>query len=59
MGAMSSADVSVPSPDPAFTRFVSASTEEIQLAQELRRLIEQRYLARPEVRDPYWCVGAD
>jgi hypothetical protein len=41
------------------TRFVSASTEDIKLAQELRRLIEQRYLARRNPPDPYWCIGAD
>jgi hypothetical protein len=35
-----------PSPDPAFTPFVTASSEEICYAQELRRRIEERYLNR-------------
>jgi len=48
-----------PSPDPAMTRFVTASKEENQLAQEIRRQIEQRYLVRPDVPNPYWSVGAD
>jgi hypothetical protein len=48
-----------PSTDPAMTRFVTASNEENQLAQELRRKIEQRYLVLPDVPNPYWSVGAD
>ena len=39
-----------PSPDPAFTPFVTASSEEIRYAQELRRRIEERYLSRPSKR---------
>lgn len=51
----------LPSPDPALTRCVTASTEEIQRAQEMRRLIEQRYLERPALPgpSPYWWVVAD
>lgn len=41
------------------TPFVTASAKEIQLAEELRRLIEQRYLVGSKPCDPYWCVGAD
>jgi hypothetical protein len=48
-----------PSTDPAMTRFVTASNEENQLAQELRRQIEQRYLVLRDVPNPYWSVGAD
>jgi hypothetical protein len=34
--------------------------EEIRHAEQLRREIERRYLARPDrPSDPYWCVGAD
>jgi hypothetical protein len=36
-----------PSIDPATERFVAASIEEIRLAEELRRKIEQRYLGHP------------
>jgi hypothetical protein len=46
--------------DPLMPRFTTASLDEIRQAEELRRRIEQRYLAathRPN--DPYWCVGAD
>jgi hypothetical protein len=49
----------VPSPDLSGTRFVTASVEEVQHAQELRRQIQQRYLDRGDVHDPYWSVGAD
>jgi len=50
----------VPHLDSAWPRFVAASAEEIQQAEELRRKIEQRYLApfnRPT--ESHWCVGAD
>jgi hypothetical protein len=33
----------------AWPRFVAASTEEIRLAEELRRQIEERYLARTKL----------
>ena len=46
-------------PDPAFTRFVTASAEEIALAEALRRSIEERYLAAGTPSDPYRCVDAD
>ncbi len=39
-----------PSPDPAFTPFVTASSEEIRYAEQLRRRIEERYLNRPSKR---------
>ena len=48
-----------PNTDPAMTRFVTASNEENQLAQELRRQIEQRYPVLPDLSNPYWSVGAD
>jgi hypothetical protein len=41
------------SPDLALTRVVTASTEEIQRAQELRRLIHQRYLERSTLPEPH------
>ena len=47
------------SPESEMTPFVTASAQEIQLAEELRRLIEQRYLVDSKSSDPYWCVGAD
>lgn len=56
------ANADLPSTDLAFARVVTASAEEIQLAQELRRLIEQRYLERPGLSEgpsPYWGVVAD
>jgi hypothetical protein len=46
-------------PDPAFTPFVTASAEEIELAEVLRRSIEERYLAVATPADPYRCVDAD
>jgi hypothetical protein len=46
-------------PDPAFTPFVTASAEEIALAEALRRSIEERYLAVATPTDPYRCVDAD
>jgi hypothetical protein len=37
-----------------------ASIEEVRYAEQLRKEIERRYLARPEQpSNPYWCVGAD
>ncbi len=45
--------------DPAPPRLVTASIEEIRYAEELRRQIERRYLARTKSPDPYWCVGVD
>ena len=48
--------------DPAFTRFVTASIEEIRYAQELRRQIERRYLgaslADPDADDERRCIAA-
>jgi hypothetical protein len=44
--------------DPAMTRFVTASNEEIRLAQELRRQIELRYLVRSDSPGPYCSAGA-
>jgi hypothetical protein len=50
----------IPSVDPVLPRFVAASAEEIRYAEELRRQIEQRYLAQSNRRtDSSWCVGAD
>jgi hypothetical protein len=46
------------SPDPALTPIVTASTEEIRYAQELRRRIEERYLGRPATPPPFQS-GAD
>ena len=48
-----------PSPDPAFTPFVTASSEDIRYAQQLRRRIEERYLNRPTASVCPWTVGAD
>ena len=48
-----------PSPDPAFTPFVTASSEDIDYAQELRRGIEERYLNQPTAPVCPWTVGAD
>jgi hypothetical protein len=48
-----------PSPDPAFTPFVTASSEDIRYAQQLRRRIEERYLNRPAAPVCPWTVGAD
>ena len=45
--------------DSAFTPFVTASADEIRYAQQLRRLIEQRYLNRPPPQVSVWSVGAD
>jgi len=45
--------------DPAFTPFVTASTDEIRYAQRLRERIEERYLKRPSPRTAWWSVGAD
>jgi hypothetical protein len=56
---MKSANAYRSSPESGVTPFVTASAQEIQLAEELRRLIEQRYLVDSEPSDPYWCVGAD
>jgi hypothetical protein len=41
------------------TSFVSASPEEIELAEQLRRRLEQRYLNRPASATRYWSLGAD
>jgi hypothetical protein len=50
----------VPSFDPTMPRFTTASAEDIRRAEELRRQIEQRYLAPPpREHDRYWSVGAD
>lgn len=51
----------LPSSDLAFTRVVTASPEEIELARELRRLIQQRHLERSTLpgSSPYWCIAAD
>jgi hypothetical protein len=43
----------------AFPQPVTASSEDIRHAEELRRQIEQRYLARRDIPDPYWCVGVE
>ena len=51
--------MNVPDTDPAMTRVVTASNEEIRLAQELRRQIELRYLGRSDSPGPYCSVGAD
>ena len=59
MAAMESTNIRTSSPDPVLTPFVTASPQEIQLAEELRRLIERRYLVESEPSDPFWCVGAD
>jgi hypothetical protein len=48
-----------PSPDPGLTPFVTASTEEIRYAQELRRRIEERYLGGPATPPPFRSSGAD
>ena len=48
-----------PSPDPAFTPFVTASSEDIRYAQQLRRRIEEKYLNRPNTPVCPWTVGAD
>jgi hypothetical protein len=48
-----------PSPDPALTPFVTASSEEIRYAQELRRRIEERYLGRPITPPPLRSGDAD
>jgi hypothetical protein len=48
-----------PSPDPAFTPFAAATSEEIHYAQQLRRRIEERYLNRPSTPVCPWTVGAD
>lgn len=48
-----------PRPDPAFTPFVTASSEDIRYAQQLRRRIEERYLNRPNAPVCPWTVGAD
>ena len=45
--------------DPASTPFVTASVEEIRLAQRLRERIEGRYLNRPTPPVSLWSVGAD
>jgi len=41
-----------PNHDPAWPRFVAASIEEIRLAEQLRRQIEQRYLAQSSAPSP-------
>jgi hypothetical protein len=38
--------------DPAWPQFVAASIEEIRLAEQLRRQIEQRYLAQSNAPSP-------
>jgi hypothetical protein len=38
--------------DPAWPRFVAASIEEIRLAEQLRRQIEQRYLTQSSAPSP-------
>jgi hypothetical protein len=50
---------SSPSGDPTFTPFVTASSEEIRYAQELRRRIEERYLGQSTRPASFWSVGAD
>ena len=52
-------EASTPSPDPAFTPFVTASIEDIFYAQLLRRRIEDKYLSRPTPLVSFWSVGAD
>ena len=48
-----------PAPHPWYPGFVTASPEEIRHAEELRRQLEQRYLARRDLPDPHWCVGIE
>ena len=48
-----------PNTDLALTPIVTASIEEIEYAQQLRRRIEERYLNRPAPLVPLWSVGAD
>jgi hypothetical protein len=37
-----------------------ASIEDVRYAEQLRKEIERRYLARPQQpSNPYWCVAAD
>ena len=48
-----------PSADPAFTPFITASSEEIRYAQHLRQRIEERYLHRKTAFAPLWTIGAD
>ena len=51
--------------DPAFTPFVTASSDEIRYAQRLRERLEERYLNRSSRSagsselTAYWSVGAD
>lgn len=46
--------------EPATSRCPPASAEEIRRAEELRRQIHERYLAKANRRsDPYWSIGAD
>jgi len=42
-----------------FPRAVFATVEEIRYASELRLLLRDRYLRRPEPLIGPWCVGAD
>jgi hypothetical protein len=47
-------------PAPVLPPCTTPSLEEIRYAEQLRREIERRYLARADrSSDPYWCVGAD
>jgi hypothetical protein len=45
--------------DPAFTPFVTASTDEIRIAQRLRDRLRERLLNRSSPAVSYWSVGAD
>jgi hypothetical protein len=57
---MKTSTFDVPQFDSAWPRFVAASAEEIQQAEELRRQIEQRYLTTShQPRSSHWYVGAD
>jgi hypothetical protein len=47
-------------PEPDATPCLTASLDEIRRAEELRRQIHERYLAKADRRsDPYWSIGAD
>jgi hypothetical protein len=49
-----------PAIEPDEARFAAPTLSDIREAEELRRLIRERYLAAAQPRsDPYWCLGAD
>jgi len=48
-----------PRADPAFTPFVTASSEEVRYAETLRERLRERFPDLPARRAAYWAVGAD